>query len=285
MRKSGKDENFMDKVQKGRHMSMFFLIIIILVAFLLIVLGLRSINVIKLPSFIEQLFVGDTDVPAVIPGDDGRIYKALAGAKEGTAGSVIVERDISRENLMNMLTALTQPAVLYIEATAEYFDIGSSRAIKLIIQKKGAKYSYKTIENSVPQSQYINNTVNEYFEDYILNKSRTGPAPDSFDYSSMPFMPDVPSYFALLGDSMVISDYSVARTETDNILMLTFDMPELRQREELYISLDLGIVTYIRTFDSDGRLLYQYRADSYKYSFDPNDTSRLNISDSVFEIR
>ena len=267
----------MDSRRKGNAVSMAVLVTVVAVLFALIVVGLRQMDLIRLPGFIEKLFYSGGGNPEILPGDDGRIYEALRG---GGPGPEAIAADIAEADARALLGKAGCPEALHVRAESIYYDGGRPlREIKIEYYIKNDKFRYATHEDGQAQLLVINDGKNESVRHFAAGDATSGRAPASFGPDSIPLAPDAAVYTRPGGPVELVSS-SLYNDGTYNVLLLILSHPSLSQTEELYVALDYGVVAAILTYSSAGALVYEYKTTLLEYEFAASGGNA--IPDSLF---
>jgi len=278
-----------NKITKA--ISVLSLILIMSGLFAFIIAGLYSFDLIELPEFIQNIFF-KTDGSK--PGGekyDGNIYQfmqdyAKTGNDDGYISGFTLE--ITLENIRGIIANTKLPDNLYLETEAEYYDGGGriSKTEVMLIWKKGGKYRYELSVNSRKEELFINDSKNEYIQNFITRDSLTKAASDTFSFDNIPHIPNINYYLDLLESGEIVNCAVMADRES-NIVRIKYANPLLDQRELIEISLDTGIVVYVEcSVGDDNDLFYKSRTkiiEAY-YDGDRQSKEKTLIRDDLFAV-
>jgi hypothetical protein len=264
--------------------SAIALIIIIAGLFALIIVGLRSSDLFRLPDFLENLFFGVNDDGEAIKADDGDIYDYLS-ADELEGGGFSIE--ISLENVREIISGINLPDNLHLETTAEYYSRGRvSKRVEMSLWKKEEKYKYTVKSNGEPEELYINDGRFEYIENSVTGSSIRRTANKNFNFESVPHIKDINYYLDLIDGGSIIN-YEVHRGRgieiEESIIIIIYEIEELNQRERIQISLDNGIVLSV-TCEVDGVLYYKSETSVKAEYFTGHEPEINALTDDIFII-
>jgi hypothetical protein len=248
------------------------------------------------PKFARRIFfdAGKNSEPET-PRDDGNMYDFLReGGTGGSApfgGSAGFSLEITLDNIRDILINLVIPDNLRLETVAEYFSQDGrpgSRTEKMLLWKKGAKYRYSIETDSAPDRLYINDSENEFFEDFTTGDNYARPVSGAFSFSfgGVPHIKDINYYLSLL-ESGEITNHTIYQNDESNRILIRYFDETLSQREDIIISLDTGIVLSAESFTGENMdLYYRRRTTVLEAYFDGDAQSAANtqICENLFEI-
>ena len=268
--------------------SFMFLFFAMIALFTFIIAGLYRFGLVELPEFVQNLFPkANSGDGAKTEMDDGDIYNALKNsvAPDGEAGFAL---EISAENIREMIAGLKLPDNLHLETTAHYYKNGAIlRTEEMSLWKKGSKFKYILNVNSVPEESCINDAANERIENFATKSVLKRAAAPEFSFDSIPHAQNINHYLDLI-ESGEIMRYSIKQNSDSNAVEIKYRLALLDSWELIYISLDTGIVSEVRSYA--GRQNDQYYDSKTKliaayYDGDEQSAALSPIEDSLFEIK
>ncbi|MCL1859806.1 MAG: hypothetical protein FWF92_11315 [Oscillospiraceae bacterium] len=274
--------------------SVLSLILIMFGLFAFIIIGLYRFDLIEIPQFMQNLFFKPAGDDSESEKDDRNIYEFMReNAKinddyndyDYNEGYSL---EITRDNIKDIITSTKLPDNLYLETEANYYIDGKiSRTEEMSLWKKGDKYKYILSVNSTPEESYINDTENEYIENFITGRGKKAAAVISFSFDNIPHVQNINYYLNLLENGEILSFY-INQNSDSNIVRVKYYIPQLNQRELIDISLDTGIVLYVECTVGNGNDLFYKLETSVKeayYDGDEQAKEKTSIQDSLFVIK
>lgn len=269
-------------------MLLIFLVLIITGVLSFVILGLRHFNLFALPQFIEDLLFRRHESAIEEKNDDRDIYNFLESENPSDEPEGYVHMfDVTLENIREVIDNIVFPENIYILSRAEYYYKDSvSKIMETSLWKKGEKFRYFLTVNSRREDLYINDGTNEYIQNYVSEKNVTRKADELFSFKDVPHIQDISHYLDLLESAEIVSCAVVRYSDSyDNVAHIKYRIPELNQRENIYISLDTGIVLEVRSYYGNGNeLYYKYIADVREAYNDISQVQRTAIDDDLFVI-
>ncbi|MBQ4574314.1 MAG: hypothetical protein IJA85_03875 [Clostridia bacterium] len=227
-------------------LSVLSLVVIVAAVLGLFVWGLYSIDVLVLPSFISDLFPkGEDAEDEVIPGDEGAIMQAVKDHAEGVEVTVIPDPDTL--DLASLLFDLPEhPTYTLVNYTILKSDDSFMMRMNKV-WRDGEKYRVETYSADGAQRLVTaicdGETVS--ITDHLYDTTARYPAGGEFTLSSQAGMPDIE---LTRGEGAPELEVSLVRSANDNLYYCVFDYEQPEQREELYISIEYGIVVRAETY-------------------------------------
>jgi hypothetical protein len=267
--------------------SVVFLILIMAGLFAFILTGLYLFGLIEFPEFIQNLFFPREESVQEIHGDDRNIYDYLRDAENsgGFLNPAGFTLEFTLENIREVISQITLPDNLYLETTARYYTNGGvTRTEELSLWKMGDKYKYTLSLNSAHEETYINDSMNEQIENHRTGHTSKRSASGRFSFDNIPHISNINYYLGLL-EGGEITDFSIKQNSEANTLLIEYGLPELNQREEIYISLDSGLVLrLVCRVGDDGELFYESSSAVREAYFDGDEYSaqRSLIHEGLF---
>lgn len=292
-----------------------FLILIVAGLFALIFYGLFSFDLLEMPAFIkninDMLFGTENNLGETQNNDDD-IYDYLRNNSSNTGNNsnetdigetddsgdfngfnnfndFIFERQITLDNLRNLISKIAFPDNMHIETKVKYYadGINAEKTIDMILWKKDVKYKYELRIDSKLEEIYINDGKREYIENKITNSSITKNADDLFSFNNIPHIPNIDYYLNLL-ESGEIERYRIDRHSDENTVQIRYWARSLNQWETIRFSLDTGIVLSVVCYAGDNKSRYYecvtFVREAY-YNSDEQAGEQTAITDSMFEIK
>ncbi len=240
-------------------LSVLSLVVIVAALLGLFVWGLYSIDVLVLPSFITDLFhIGEEENPEVIPGDEGAILQALKDHVPGVEVTVIP--DPTSVDLASLLYEMPEhPRYTLVNYTL--LKSGDSSLLCMNrVWRDGEKYRVETYSGDGAQKLITAICDGEVvsISDHRYNTTARYPAGGDFTLSSQAGMPDIEF---TRGENAPELEIALIRSAKDNLYRCVFDYEELGQREELYISIEYGIVMRAESYVGED-LVYTLETES-----------------------
>ena len=288
-----------------KSISIIFLILIMSGLFAFIIFGLYKFKLIEIPAFIENIFFRKDDAAIEFKKDDAYIYDFLSDITDnannikntdnpssaGSYNSGEYVLDITLDNIKDIISTIKIPDNLYLETEAKYYiDRKLLTKSEMSLWKKGNKYKYTLTVNSKLEETYINNSINEYVVNHRTGSKLIQPANKLFSFDNIPHMPDINYYLNLLESAQIVN-YYLDLGGDENIVQIKYSIPLLNQWENIWISLDTGIVLGVKSYaGEDGDLYYECNT-SVREAYDTVDARTGNnedenaIPDSVFNIK
>ena len=272
---------------------LILLVLIILGVLSYIIFGLRHFNLLELkfPAFIENLLSNNNGATVQNKGDDSDIYDFLENVANNTEIEEIDSREtfifeISLENIRDVIENIMLPDNIYIESKAEYYHGNEiSKTVETSLWKKGGKFRYHVKINSRDEILYINDGQREYIGDFTANNNIIKNSDELFSFANIPNIPDINYYLDLLEDSKIVNYVLVQTNDNENIARIKYEIPSLDQYENIFVSLDTGIVLEVRSDYGNNTTYYKYSTVVKEAYNDGAEISRTEITDSLFEIR
>jgi len=235
--------------------SFAFLFLLMLALFAFMIAGLHRFGLIELPAFIQDLFFKTAEEKPESEKNDKNIYdhliKSSGDPGPSPGGGFVLE--ITLENVREAIASTKMPDNLHLEMEARYYaDDGktTTRAEHMSLWKKGEKYKYLLSVDSVLEETYTNDSKYEQIENHATGSLLIRNAAPSFSVGDIPHMPDINHYLDLL-EGGEIKVFAIKQNEQngENIIEIKYDLPQLDQYELIQISLDTGIVLWVRSFN------------------------------------
>lgn len=279
--------------EKNKLSSAILLILLILIisgVLCFMIFGLRYYNLVELPAFIENLFYGSDKTIKQPENDDSDIYNFLENAADTiqeteTEADEIYIFDITLKNIREVIENIIFPDNIYIESKAEYyFQNEVTKTVETSLWKKGEKFRYLIKINAYNEMLYINDGQREYIHDYTANDNIIKDSDELFSFASIPNIQDINYYLNLLEDAKIINYAPVQTDDNESVARIKYEIPTLNQREDIYVSLDTGIVLKVRSEYGDNILYYQYTANVKEAYNNGAEISKTEISDNLFVI-
>jgi len=270
--------------------SVVLLVASMLGLFVFIIMGLNRFGLIKYPGFIEKIFSKSDGDISEIKKDDGNIYDFLPNNTEPDEtinGGYSLE--ITLENIRDIIYNINLPDNLYVETEAKYYDLATgtiTRTEEMSLWKKGGKYKYILKENSLIKESYTNDSKTELIENFTTQSSSKKTVFTAFSFDDIPHIQNINRYLELI-ESGEIKNCYIDQTDDANTARIRYSIPQLNQREDIYISLDTGIVTEVKTYAGDNNDLFYECKTTVKeayYSGDTRSSVNTSISDDLFII-
>jgi len=268
--------------------SFAFLFLLMFGLFAFIITGLYRFGLIEIPAFIQELFFKAGKEEPEAEKNDKNIYdhlKKIPGEANGGGGGFVLE--ITLENAREAIAGTKLPENLHLETEAHYYTDGKiTRTEKMTLWKKGGKYRYLLSVDSVLVESYTNDTRDELIENHSTGSRLKREAAPSFSLGSIPHMPDINHYLDLTGGGE-IKNY-IIRQDDENIIEIRYDLPQMDQYELIHISLDTGIVLWVRSFAlTHGGQFYECKTKvnaAYYSGAEQSVASVASIDDTLFLI-
>ena len=284
--------------EKNKLSSAVLLILLVLIiggVLCFMIFGLRYFELLQFPQFIENLFYKSDNAEVQFINDDRSIYNFLTGTEEDNpeddinaeeiAADEIYEFNIALENIREVLESIVLPDNIYIESRAEYrYKNEVSKIVETSLWKKGEKYRYLVKVNSINEILYINDGKREYIKDFTADTSITKEFDELFSFVNIPNIPDINYYLDLIEDAEITNYTSVEADDNENIARIKYKIPGLDQRENIFISLDTGIVLAVRSEHGQNVTYYEYNATVKEAYNDGAEISKTEIVNSLFVI-
>jgi len=284
--------------EKNKLSSAVLLILLVLIiggVLCFMIFGLRYFELLQFPQFIENLFYKGDNAEVQFINDDRSIYNFLTGTEEDNpeddinaeeiAADEIYEFNIALENIREVLENIVLPDNIYIESRAEYrYKNEVSKIVETSLWKKGEKYRYLVKVNSINEILYINDGKREYIKDFTADTSITKESDELFSFVNIPNIPDINYYLDLIEDAEITNYTSVEADDNENIARIKYKIPGLDQRENIFISLDTGIVLAVRSEHGQNVTYYEYNATVKEAYNDGAEISKTEIVNSLFVI-
>ena len=283
--------------EKNKLSSAVLLILLVLIiggVLCFMIFGLRHFELMQFPKFIEDLFYKSDNAEVQIINDDRSIYNFLTAKEdnpeddintEEIAANEIYEFNITLENIREVLENIVLPDNIYIESRAEYrYKNEVSKIVETSLWKKGEKYRYLVKVNSINEILYVNDGKREYIKDFTADTSVTKESDELFSFVNIPNIPDINYYLDLIEDTEITNYTSVEADDNENIARIKYRIPELDQRENIFISLDTGIVLAVRSEHGQNITYYEYNATVKEAYNDGAEIAKTEIVNSLFVI-
>ena len=284
--------------EKNKLSSAVLLILLVLIiggVLCFMIFGLRYFELLQFPQFIENLFYKSDNAEVQFINDDRSIYNFLTGTEEDNpeddinaeeiAADEIYEFNIALENIREVLESIVLPDNIYIESRAEYrYKNEVSKIVETSLWKKGEKYRYLVKVNSINEILYINDGKREYIKDFTADTIITKESDELFSFVNIPNIPDINYYLDLIEDAEITNYTSVEADDNENIARIKYKIPGLDQRENIFISLDTGIVLAVRSEHGQNVTYYEYNATVKEAYNDGAEISKTEIVNSLFVI-
>ena len=277
-----------NKITKAISIALLVLIMFGLFAFILT--GLYRFELIEFPEFIRNLFFKTDGGDSEMGKDDKNIYDFLRTnpAESGGGENSGYVLEITKENIKDIISKTKLPDNIYLETEAHYYtgDIISVTE-KMSLWKKGAKYKYILTVNSQLEESYINDSKNELIENFRTDSKSIKAASPAFSFDNIPHITNINYYLNLL-ENGEIENCSVYQNSDSNIAHIKYSVPELNQWELIDVSLDTGIVLWVRCYTGEHNDLYYECAATVKEDYFDGDAqaeAATAISDEIFEIK
>ena len=271
--------------------SVLSLIFIMVGLFAFIITGLYRFKLIELPGFIQNIFSKTDSEESDTGKNDKNIYEFLQEISKTKKDDYNegFTLDITLENIKDLISNTKLPDNLYLETEANYYIDGKIRTEKMSLWKKGDKYKYDLSVNSIKEESYINDTKNEYTENFITGgKLKKAAASNSkFSFDNIPHIQNINYYLDLLENREIISG-TIRQNSDSNIARVRYYIPQLDQREIIEISLDTGIVLYVECTVGDNNDWFYILNTTVKeeyYDGDEQSEAKTSIQDSMFFIK
>jgi len=282
--KNSKVKSILSKNNKlTRGLSILFLAFVVLGLFAFILTGLYRFDLIEIPEFIQNLFFPKDEDAQEPEKDDGAVYAFLRQNGAEAAESAVFE--ITLENIRETLSQTQLPDNLYLETEARYYTAGVIvRTENLSLWKKGGKYKYTLTVNSELEQSYTNDAQYEYIENFKTGSRIKKNASSAFSFDNIPHIQNINYYLDLL-ESGEITGFSATRKSEPDAVEIEYTIPELSQRELIYIYLDTGVVGRVYT-ESQGVLYYESETAIIEAYYDGGQMPEItSIQDGLFEIK
>ncbi|MCL1866526.1 MAG: hypothetical protein FWF82_03875 [Oscillospiraceae bacterium] len=263
--------------------SFLFLILIMFGLFAFILIGLYRFDLIDFPDFIKNIFFKtDSDVYESEK-DDGNIYDYLhnnnnTGENSHNDGGYTLK--ITLDNIKQIIAGTKLPDNLYLETIADYYNSNGkiSRTEEMSLYKKDGKYKYDLSVNSVKEESYINNAKNEFIENFKTGSKLKKPVTEAFSFDNIPHISNI-NYYLNLIESGEIVNCSIYQNSDSNTVEIKYSIPQLDQRELIYISLDTGIVEWVRCYTGEHNdLFYECKTAVKEAYYDGDEQAEANTS-------
>ena len=271
--------------------SIIFLILIMSGLFAFIITGLYRFGLLKLPAFIENIFIKPAGDNLITGNDDRNIYDFLKNNAESAGDNLYgggYSLEYTLDNIRDAIKNISMPDNIYLETEAKYYIDGkSARTEKMFLWKKGEKYKYELVIDSELNETYINDSKTELIENFRTGSKIIKSASEAFSFDSIPHIQNINYYLDLLEGGEMLRCF-VRPNSDSNIVEIQYSVPELDQWELIYISLDTGIVLEVRCFVGENAdRFYECKTnviESY-YDGDEQSAAKSSIQDSLFAIK
>jgi len=277
--------------------SILFLCLLMFGLFTFILTGLYWFDLLpEFPEFIQNIFFKTDDGGIETDKDDGNIYDFLQHGDnkndfENFGSDQGFTLEITLDNIKDVISRTKLPDNLHLETKADYYTDGIiSRTEEMLLWKKGGRYRYTLTVNSVPEELYINDSRNEFIENFATKSTLRRTAPEAFSFDNIPHVTNINYYLDLLErvESGEITRVFAHRNNDSNIVEIRYSIPLLDQHKLIYISLDTGIVEWVRIFTGEHYDLFYESTTMVReayYDGDVHSAERTLINDSLFYIR
>ena len=271
--------------------SFLFLFVIMFGLFAFILIGLYGFGLIELPVFVQNLLFGANGGEPEAEKDDKNIYDYLAQnsgpenyGSEGGLGFVV---EITIENVRDAIANVKLPDNLYLKMEARYYINNEiSRTEEMTLWKKGEKYKYLLSVDSVLEESYINDSKYERIENFATGGGASVRKASAFSFGDIPHMPDINHYLGLL-EGGEITSCEIIQNDDSNVVQIEYVLPQINQRELIYVSLDTGVVLEVcsNAYGDNSDKHYQCVTTGFAYyDGDKQAEAIAPIQDSLFEI-
>lgn len=254
-------------------------ILAVIVVFGIIAYGLWRIDLLKLPSFIENLLVSG-DEPTEDYASDGYEIFGYINSDAASTEKELIYPTVSTENLAALLNTAIPYENYYWESRSELISSSGSVVTECKSRISGNRYNVEISDNN-------GNTVRRYISDgesTLVSKSSRGGINSSkiYRYGLVDFYADA-SLISI--DYFKDGEFSDDNTEIRfinengyNMLSLVYiaDRNGVTVRNEFLISLDYGVVLFAECYEKD-TLVYSLHTDSI-YSLS-------SLDDELFKIQ
>lgn len=252
-----------------RRLSLVSVIAAAVLVFAFFIVLMARAGLIELPSFLSGFLVQPgEETTEVIPGDDGKIYEALAERKK-TEG-VAVTRDINAADAAVFFSSLQFSDEYSIFNRVTLYADEKSLTVRNKIWRQGALYRIETYDmNDILQKIVLCDGENVYVTAVSGGEKtkRVFPAGGEFTLEQQAGIPSAEDIRALLtGDAAGTADIenisvSLVRTAENSVYHVEYDYISLLLHEQLYISLENGFVVRAETRETSGKLTYSLETD------------------------
>lgn len=215
----------------------------------LFVWALDSIDVPVLPSFITEFFRSDEDEDKKeLSDDEEAVILALKGENDHL--ETVMIPDPSTLNLASLLFDMPECSTYTL---VNYTVLKSDTDYLMRMNKvwrDGEKYRVETYSADGKQrlTTAICDGINVSITDHLYNTTALYPAGGGFTLSSQAGMPDIE---LTRGEDAPEIEVSLVRSAQANLYYCVFDYEQLGQREELYFSIEYGIVLRAESYVGD----------------------------------
>ncbi len=254
------------------------LIVAAAAVFALVLFGLYKINMIRLPDALERLLgKPETEAPGgAVGADDVRIYSALSGEPKPSS-LYALEYGVEPDALLAMLKEALPETAYKTEANVTLTDGIKSRVRMLKLSRDGAKYRAEIYENGSRTTLIVCDGTTLRHTDYSAGGKTSSRYYLTADDFSLEFLLGLPSLTDILGSG----DYTdlrvtLLRAENENLYCVEYTLPDLPQKETVYVSLKNGLVVSAETYYAD-ELVYKLSTTSF--------TTDVNFGAETFTVK
>ena len=269
---------------KGKKSEMTFysargimlLIIAVLIFATLAIIGMHSLGVINVPSFISNIFNTPTQLPPAPP----------AANIAAQSGEAVFNEALPRDEYAAALADIAFPKEFYYNYTITRFSGEFSRAVNYVAIGQNDNWWIQTKEDDVIMSTALCKDGVLQFSDNADNTSATTSATDiSFaEYSGFTPLKDITFLIRSItsGENVEygggINDYSLSYTQargtSENLFNFSFSRKD-GISEEYTFALESATVLSIKKFNSDGEKIYQMEMKDSRNSLEEIDADSL----------
>jgi len=276
-----KEDRLRDQFRRENRLTILSVASLILFVLALLVVGMVMMYRTGLITLPEWLSGGDDRPMEVLPGDEGMIDEALRNPENRL--DVAVTWDMTAEEVRRQLLAFPPLSEYTAENRVTVYGGHMQNTVTNKIWRSGEKYRLESYDSDgtlqrVVISDGSSVLVTEY-SSRTESVSGTFPVSQEFSLENQAGMPDLaPVYrqWENAGEESSLTDLSVAlaRTAESNVYYLTYGYEDSPVTEEIFLSLEYGMVVNARSYD-DGETIYQLVTTSLEPSLEGFDPEQL----------
>lgn len=251
-------------------------ILTVIVVFAAALYGLWRINLIRLPAFVENMFVVSDESPDSYVNDGYEIFEYIGSSD--SAETELMYPEITPENLVSLLESAEPYSNYYWESKTEVFSSTGSTVSECKSRISGNRYNVEILNE---QGLTVRKCISDGVKTYITTNSGGGSKTAVFERGLTDFYSDasiIPvDFFKNTEFSLEDTEIRHVTNKGYNLVCVTFSYERsgITVENNYMISLDYGVVLFAECFEN-GEPVYKLSTDSI-YSLS-------SLDDELFQI-